>query len=153
MGCCSSQPVEKRGELYGRFDYPTKKIIEESGISNNDLYELYNKFKNNYTFKKNGEMDYEEFTKALCIHPNVVAKRLFDKCVLTKNSQALTFGQFFCFLWTFLTIPDTLTGSFVHLMYDSSCTGKMSFSDMDVFVSEMKIFLDPHLFACCEEVT
>jgi hypothetical protein len=153
MGCCSSQPEERRSEIYDRFDDVTKKIIDESGINNADLHELYDRWSNNFTFKRNGVMDYEEFTKALCIKHNVLVKRLFDKCVLDPDGEALTFAQFFCFLWTFLTIPETLGGSFLHLIYDSSCSGKMSLENMDVFVSDMITFLDPHLLTNKDEVT
>lgn len=153
MGCCGSKKVHQNNDLLDSFDQVTKAILLDSKINNIDLYEFYNKWSNDFIVRANEVMKYEEFTKALHITPNVLVNRLFKKFGFNKKGNELKFVEFFCFLWSFLTIHDNLSGSFLHFVYDSSNTGKMSLSDMDVFLHDMKIFLDPELFACEVEVS
>ena len=138
---------EGNGRLIDQFDEITKKILVESGIEDDELFIMFDDWTNKLTAKGSQEMSYEEFTTSLKVTPNCILKKMFWKCILSSSKKRLTFVQFFCITWMFLTPPDSLCGPFLHMIYDSSCSGKMSEDDLELFVADMKLFLDPN--ECC----
>ena len=146
MGCCCSKRIQQDDEFFASFDNVTQEILLDTGINHNDLHEFHDKWSTEFAFKGNEQIDFEEFTKALHVKPNALVKRLFRKYGLSNRGNELKFVEFYCFLWS-------LNGSFLHLIYDTSSTGKMSLSDLDVFLADLKTFLDPELLPLIKEVS
>mmetsp|Transcript_16370 Transcript_16370/g.30557 ORF Transcript_16370/g.30557 Transcript_16370/m.30557 type:complete len:365 (+) Transcript_16370:355-1449(+) len=98
-------------------------------------------------------MSYDEYLDALQIHDNCVIKRIFDKFMINQERDTLLFAEFFCLMWTMITIPDSMAGSFLHFVYDTEDHGKMELADMDELITDLKVFLDPAVTVIIHEVT